>query len=417
VSDLERSDVRNTLRPAAAVIAGLVLGVVATLSLQGGTARTADRADRPTAPTSEPPETFLVWVPKGLPAGFGRMVAAMPVTGRVTTVAQDNTWLLRSWDSAGNEVDRPHGPFRIPLDTIAVDPRTFAEFLPAADRVVSQALVDGEGVLGATSAALRGLGPGAVLSFTRVEHPGVERPGVERIRIAAVLPDEEIGAAELMVSRRTGRRIGVWTDRSLLLTSAPGRRVRAGRLQARLEGMVPDEAGPYGRVQVRAQGETPYFRPGDAVLPTVMLKSLFGEFAARLERGRPGYLDLDPAWTRSQLVTARVPELGVVTCHRSVMPQLRGAVRELVGRGLGELVETYDGCFAPRFIGRDPSAMLSHHSWGIALDLNIAGNYYGVPPDQDPRLVAVMERWGFAWGGRFIVPDGNHFEYHRAPAP
>lgn len=396
----------SDLGRAAAGIMGLVLGVAVTLFLQGGTATTGDRADPPTAPGSLPPETFLVWVPQGLPTGFEQAVKAMPLSGRVTTVAQDNTWLLRSWDAAGNEVDRPRGPFRIPLDSIAVDPKTFAEFLPAADRPVSQALVAGEGVLGATSAVVRGLGPGAVLSF----------PGGERIRIAAVLPDEEIGAAELMVSRQTGRRIGVRTDRSMLLKPAAGHRVRVGRLQARLEGMVPDELGPYGRVQVRAQGETPYFRPGDAVLPTVMLKALFGEFAARPEPGRPGYLDLDPAWTRSQMVTAHVPGLGVVTCHRSVMPQLRGALRELASDGLRELVETYDGCFAPRFIGRDPSAMPSHHSWGIALDLNIAGNYYGVIPDQDPRLVAVMERWGFAWGGRFIVPDGNHFEYHRAPA-
>jgi hypothetical protein len=115
-------------------------------------------------------------------------------------------------------------------------------------------------------------------------------------------------------------------------------------------------------------------------------------------------------------VTAHLPLLGSVVCHGAVIDALRGAMLELRRRGLGDLVETYDGCFAPRFIGRDPAAMISHHSWGIAVDLNIAGNYYGVVPDQDARLVEVMERWGFGWGGRFIVPDGNHFEYHRPPA-
>jgi hypothetical protein len=28
-----------------------------------------------------------------------------------------------------------------------------------------------------------------------------------------------------------------------------------------------------------------------------------------------------------------------------------------------------------------------------------------------------MARFGFIWGGTFIVPDGNHFEYRRPPAP
>ena len=403
------SRVRKGVTPGAAAIAGLVFGTMVTAALQGGATQSAGGPDgelvKPGRRT--PPETFLVWVPRGLPAGFDDAVRSLERTGRVTTVAQDNAWLARSWDVAGEEVDRPRGGYRIPLDSVAVDPATFEAFLPAADRPVVEALIAGDGVLGATSAVVRGLGPGSVLRF----------PGGELIRIAAVLPDEAVGAAELMVSRETGRRIGVRTDRSMLLRPAPDRALRTDSLRRALDRLLPPELGPYGRVQVRAQGETPYFRPGDAVLPTVMLKTLFGEFAARPEPSRPGYLDLDPTWTRAQMETARLPVLGLVTCHVSVMPQLRGAVRELVRRGLGDLVETYDGCFAPRFIGRDPAAMLSHHSWGIAVDLNIAGNYYGVPPDQDPRLVAVMERWGFAWGGRFIVPDGNHFEYHRAPAP
>ena len=394
------------MAPAAAAVAGLLLGAAATVGLQDR-APSALKNDAASVPARMPPETFLAWVPRGLPEGFDEAVRALPQAGRVTTIAQDNAWLVRSWTADGEPVDRPSGGFRIPLDTIAVDPASFAAFLPAPDRPVTEALVAGEGVLGATSAVIRGLGPGAVLGF----------PGGERLRIAAVLPDEAVGAAELMVSRATGRRIGVATDRSLLLRPAPGRRLRSHTLRAALDRLLPATLGPYGRVQVRAQGETPYFRPGDAVLPTVVLKTLFGEFAARPEPGRPGYLDLDPAWTADRIVTERLPVLGAVTCHRSVMPQLRGAVRELVHRDLGALIETYDGCFAPRFISRDPSAMLSHHSWGVAVDLNIAGNYYGVPPDQDSRLVAVMERWGFAWGGRFIVPDGNHFEYHRAPAP
>jgi D-alanyl-D-alanine carboxypeptidase len=27
----------------------------------------------------------------------------------------------------------------------------------------------------------------------------------------------------------------------------------------------------------------------------------------------------------------------------------------------------------------------------------------------------VFERWGFTWGGRWLVPDGMHFEFLRFP--
>jgi hypothetical protein len=170
-------------------------------------------------------------------------------------------------------------------------------------------------------------------------------------------------------------------------------------------------------VQVRAPGETPYFRAGDAVLPPVLLKSLFGEFAARPSPGNPGYLDVDPAWVRAHIVTTTVPVLGRVTCNRALIPQLRGAMREVQADGLASAIHVYDGCFVPRFINRIPTAAISHHTWGVAFDCNAPTNPFGATPHQNPRLVAVMQRWGFIWGGTFIVPDGNHFEYRRPPGP
>jgi hypothetical protein len=29
------------------------------------------------------------------------------------------------------------------------------------------------------------------------------------------------------------------------------------------------------------------------------------------------------------------------------------------------------------------------------------------------RLVSIFQRWGFAWGGAWLVPDGTHFEFLR----
>ena len=397
----------RSVRPAVAAIAGIVLGAVVTISMQGGAVAPTERARRPSTDQGvAPPATFLAWVPKGLPAGFAEAVRALPETGPVTTVAEDHAWLTRSWDMDGRLVDRTSAPYRIPLDTIAVDPTSFAVFLGLADRHVERALHDGLGVLSATSATLRGLGPGASLRF----------PDGHRVTIEAVLPDRSLGGAELMVSRDTGLAIGVRTDRYLLLRPSPGHSLRSGTLRPLLRPLLPDELGRLGRVQVRAERDTPFLRPGDAVLTTAQMKLAFGEFAARPEPGRPGYLDIDPAWVNEQLRTTHVPLLGSVVCHAAVMDALRGAMHELRRRGLGDLVASYDGCFAPRFIGRDPTAMISHHSWGIAVDLNVAGNYYGMAPHQDARLVDVMERWGFGWGGRFIVPDGNHFEYHRPPS-
>jgi D-alanyl-D-alanine carboxypeptidase len=399
---------RRGIRFGAGGLAGISLGIGLTLTIQ------AWRIPPPAEPHTEtpihltrpsPPETFLAWVPRGLPDGFAAKVAKRPEIGRITVVAEDNVWLARSWSAAGELVDHPQRPYRIPLDVAAVDPASFAEFLPPADRATLAAIENGEGILGSTSASVRRLGPGALLELGEGT----------RIRIAAVLPDELVGAAELLVSKNEGRRIGVTHDRYLLIRPVEGGSMRSGSLRRLLRPLLPRDLGVFGRVQVRAPGETPYFRAGDAVLPPVLLKALFGEFAARPDSGQPGSLEVDPAWTRTHLVRTRIPLLGPVWCHRGIVPQLRGAMQELREAGLGHQIRSFHGCFVPRFISRDPTALLSHHSWGVAFDLNLPGNYYGQEPHQPRLLWKTLRRWGFLWGGTFVVPDGNHFEYRRPP--
>ena len=165
-------------------------------------------------------------------------------------------------------------------------------------------------------------------------------------------------------------------------------------------------------VQVRAPGQTPFFRAGDAVLPPVIVKSLFGEFAAR-PGAVPGTLEIDPAWMASHLETTSVPVLGRITCNRGIVDQLRRAMTRVEAAGLARAVTSFNGCFVPRHIGWSDENMLSYHSWGIAFDTNVSTNYRGETPQQDPRLVRILARWGFQWGGTWIVPDGNHFEFHR----
>jgi hypothetical protein len=384
-------------------LAGFAAGAVLTLALQGG-ASIPDEGATPSAPaspfstTAELPDTFLAWVPGGLPSGFARAVGSVPEIRRSVVVAVDNTWLTRSTTRDGEVVDDPPPTFAIPLEVAAVDPRSYAPFLPPADRSVIVSLAQGQGVLGESSAKLRGLGPGAVLRF-----------GAERVEVAAILPDELVGASELLVSRRVGSRIGVTHDRYALLV--PG-----GEPNRRQVAMAVRRVLPAGTlIRVRAPGETPYFRAGDAVLPPVAIKELFGEFAAKPRPGMPGFLTLDPAWTAAHIATERVPLLGEVTCNVALFPQIRGAIDEIVRLGLQETITSYSGCFAPRMINRIPTAGISHHAWGIALDINVPQNPFGAEPNQDAEMVAVFERWGFVWGGTFIQPDGMHFEYRRPP--
>ncbi|HEU4480781.1 MAG TPA: M15 family metallopeptidase, partial [Actinomycetota bacterium] len=173
---------------------------------------------------------------------------------------------------------------------------------------------------------------------------------------------------------------------------------------------------PGQRLRLRFRGETPFLRYGDAVLPQLLLKEAFGEFAARPLPG--GTIEVESPWRERNIVRAAVPILGRITCHRSLFPQLRDALEDVDSRGLGFTIDPGDfgGCYSPRFIGSDVNGRLSHHSWGIAFDLNASENPFGTRPNLDERLIEIFESHGFTWGGRWLIPDGMHFEWVSFPS-
>lgn len=125
-----------------------------------------------------------------------------------------------------------------------------------------------------------------------------------------------------------------------------------------------------------------------------------------------GRISPDPAWVRDYIRTESVPILGTVTCNKAFLPQLRGALQEIVDLGLADRIHPgeYAGCYYPRYIGRNPANGLSLHSWGIAVDLNVPGNLRGTVGEIDRGVVEVFKRWGMAWGGDWSYTDPMHFE-------
>jgi D-alanyl-D-alanine carboxypeptidase len=403
---------RAVIAGVSAFLAVFVSGTVLVSLLRhadaaGGRTSPSASSTGATSPQPEPGpslDAYFAWVPGGLPPGFGAQIAALPTIGQIAVVAADSTWMTSSSDKDGTLVDQPPSPYMIPIDAAAIDPGAYARFLPPETRAIVANLQDGQGILGQTSARLRHIGPGGVMRFL----------GGASVTIIGVLPDEFVGAAELVVTRATGASIGVAHNRYLLFQPSAGLRPGDGQLEKRFRALLPPGL-QYPVVQVHAPGETTYLRMGDAVLPQALIKRRFGEWAGRPQPGNGGFIEIDPAWVREHIVTVTLPVLGRVSCNKKLIPRLRSAVDQLVASGLEATIHSYDGCFSARSALYSPSASISPHAWGAAIDVNADVNRLGTPPVQDPALVALMKRWGFAWGGDGIVPDGMRFEYLSLP--
>jgi hypothetical protein len=350
-------------------------------------ATTAPPAAATPAPPALPPEVVMVRRAGGVPAGWGERLRRIDGVTAVTRAARAQA-MLRATAAGGRT--RPVRPgFAVPLDTLVVRPSGYAAMLPANERRVVRRLGVGKALLSRTSARLRRVRAGSTITLT----------GGRRLRVVGVLDDGLVRSAELVVSAAEGARLG---SRAPYLLAAVTTE-RAARRAVR--------AFDAPRTRVSALGPAPWSVRGRIARPAE-LKARFGEFAVRLPVGAD-WLAIDPAWVRRNIVSRRMPILGSVTCHRHMIGPLRRALSEVARRRLTRLVDPadYAGCYAPRRI--PSSGSLSLHAWGLAVDVNASRNPQGSPPDQDRRLVRIMERHGFSWGGRWpTVPDGMHFEYH-----
>jgi hypothetical protein len=389
---------KRQLRYVGIAAVGILVGAVVTLALPAPGERQASKERAEEVPVQKvQARTLLAWTSGRLPDGIAEAARGVEGVGRVAEVRSAAVWLDRWEDDAGRVHTAGRGR-RIPIEIAAVDPETYTKFVPAAERASVSSLARGGVVLGQGGARLRGITSRGALTFGRNE-----------LAVGDVIHDSLIGAHEGLVSFATGERLGITRPRYLLVE------LRRDASMESVERKLRALPQPASGIRIRAPGETPEFRHGDAVLPQLRMKELFGEFSAVVGGG--GRIEIDPAWVSEHIVSRDVPILGSVTCHERIIPQLDAAFQEIERRGLSGLVDAgdYGGCYSPRFLNADPAAGISHHSWGVAFDINLSQNPFGLPGRMDDRIIEILERWGFTWGGRWLVPDAMHFEFLRSP--
>jgi hypothetical protein len=210
------------------------------------------------------------------------------------------------------------------------------------------------------------------------------------------------------VSRTQGERLGIVDDRYLL--SLPAGAMTEARFAAVLNHLLP-----ITDVRTVPPGGSTYMRIASGVNPPVVMKQVFGEFAAYPQSTDPAFLQMSPLWYDAHIRTRTVPLLGQVTCNQALYEPLIGALRDVEAAGLGAEIHTYSGCYAARTVARSATAPPSQHAYGAAIDINAPENPYGATPTMDPKVVRIFKTWGFLWGGDFLTPDGMHFEYGGPP--
>ncbi len=280
---------------------------------------------------------------------------------------------------------------RTRVHVASVDPTTFRRFAAAGtaeSTPVWQTVANGGIIASHQLARSLHLALGKDVEVIALHHT--------TLRLGA-LATTGIPDTDLVVDSATGRKLGLSGPTSVLLNAGPK---DPGDLASKVRQVTGDRA----EVDLLTQ---PAANPV-AFLTGSRAAHAFGAFSYKYFAD--GTIQPDAAWVSASIASATVPILGRVTCHRLMIPQLRGALQDVVKAGLSSSLHTYDGCYVPRFIERNPSHAISLHTWGIAIDMDASTNYRGIKGTMDPRVVQIFKRWGFRWGGDWKYTDPMHFE-------
>jgi hypothetical protein len=157
--------------------------------------------------------------------------------------------------------------------------------------------------------------------------------------------------------------------------------------------------------------ETPWYDPGRPRVEA-LFQALYGTSAAEVK----------PTLQKTRITGAATATF-LMTDRQGVACQMAAALAEVAALNIDWAPAFTDvgGSFNWRKIAG--TERYSAHSYGIAFDLNAAlGGYWrwaGRPEgDAGPfdnkipaEIVAIFERFGFIWGGKWHHFDGMHFEY------
>lgn len=100
-----------------------------------------------------------------------------------------------------------------------------------------------------------------------------------------------------------------------------------------------------------------------------------------------------------------------IYCHKNLANELRTVFKALQAKNLLKEIETFDGCFMPRYIrGYEAQKIMSIHCWGLAVDFNAATNGLGKPVTFSQEFLQVWRDCGWTCGADFKRLDGMHFE-------
>ncbi len=299
-------------------------------------------------------------------------------------------------------VQLPPAGFAYPMGTTVLAPDVVGRTM---GRDVSQHLAPDTLVMGELSASLRGAQAGDSVLLVAGTGAGVW------FRIAAVLPDSKVGGTEFLMSSQAGDRLAISQLSRAVMWGFPSRAAIDSALAA--NGLVSTS------IRIRRSWDP---ADPDDTIGMAATKAALGEFTYRVNGN--GSVSQDATWTNAflpagrELLNEAIPIRA--RCNNVIKPALQAALAEVAAAGLGGTINVsdanqYGGCHLARFNRLTPDSalgFLSRHSWAQAIDTNTQGSCQGcAPPDMDCRTVQIFRKYGFAWGGNFLTPDGMHFEW------